>query len=503
MNYPFWDVGIGYGILMAVVAVVHVFVSHFAIGGGLYLVVAEKAARKKNDQERLGFIKRLSKFFALTTVVFGALTGVGIWFIIGLLNPAATEALIHNFVWGWATEWTFFVIEILAALLYYYGWDRLSARNHLIIGWFYFGAAWMSLFIINGIINFMLTPGDWLVTGSFWDGFFNPTFWPALVLRTGICVLMAGLFALLVASRYDAGPFKARTVRYNAGWGIAGLAIIVPSLFWYFGQIPADLMAAATDSMQIPFTALEIMYWLTGILAALLVVFGLLLPRAYHMVAGVLVLALGLAWFGAYEWFRESVRKPYVITGYMYANALEVAHAAAYRADGMLAHMAFSTGDDGADLYRRACRTCHTMNGYNALAPLFDGTDPEFIAASVRGTGVMRGNMPPWLGIEAESEMLAAHLYEQVDQRHLAEIYGLEGVELGRKVYEIRCGTCHQLGGYNDKTASLAGLEASDYHDILDMAEDLGVEMPAFTGDQREREALVEFLLTLEEGGAR
>ncbi len=38
MPYPFWDVGVGYGILMAIFAVVHVFVSHFAIGGGLYLV---------------------------------------------------------------------------------------------------------------------------------------------------------------------------------------------------------------------------------------------------------------------------------------------------------------------------------------------------------------------------------------------------------------------------------------------------------------------------------
>ena len=69
MNYPFWDVGIGYGILMALIAVVHVFVSHFAIGGGLYLVVAERAARKRGDARRLDFVQRLSKFFVLTTVV--------------------------------------------------------------------------------------------------------------------------------------------------------------------------------------------------------------------------------------------------------------------------------------------------------------------------------------------------------------------------------------------------------------------------------------------------
>ncbi|MBD3257104.1 hypothetical protein GF377_01630, partial [candidate division GN15 bacterium] len=81
MNYPFWDVAIGYGWLVAIIAVTHVFVAHFAVGGGLYLVVAETFARKANDQFRLDFLKRLSKFFVLITLVFGALTGVGIWFI--------------------------------------------------------------------------------------------------------------------------------------------------------------------------------------------------------------------------------------------------------------------------------------------------------------------------------------------------------------------------------------------------------------------------------------
>jgi len=225
MHYPFWDQPIGYGVLMAVIAVFHVFVSHFAIGGGLYLVVNEHLARRDGDMARLAFLEKLSKFFAMVTLVAGALTGVGIWFVIGLLAPAATEALIHNYVWGWATEWTFFVVEIAAAMLYFYGWKRLTAKAHLTLGWIYFVAAWLSLAVINGILTFMLTPGRWLVTGDFWQGFFNPTYWPSLVLRTGVCVMLAGLYALLVASRLEAGDFKARTVRQAAGWAVVGLAV--------------------------------------------------------------------------------------------------------------------------------------------------------------------------------------------------------------------------------------------------------------------------------------
>ena len=47
------------------------------------------------------------------------------------------------------------------------------------------------------------------------------------------------------------------------------------------------------------------------------------------------------------------------------------------------------------------------------------------------------------------------------------------------------------------------GLEDQDYHDLLDMAGDLAEEMPSFTGDEVEREALIAYLKSLSEGGAR
>jgi len=501
MNYPFWDVDIGYGLLMALIAVIHVFVSHFAIGGGLYLVVAERAARKANDVLKLQFLEKLSKFFVLVSVVFGALTGVGIWFVIGLLNPAATEVLIHHFVWGWATEWTFFVVEICAAILYFYGWKRMLAKAHMIIGWIYFAAAWMSLVVIAGIIAFMLTPGDWLTTGSFWDGFFNPTYIPSVVFRTGVCIMLAGLYAMLVASRYKVGEFKSSLMRYNAMWGLAGLIIMAPSFYWYWNAIPGDIISNAMTMMPTPIESLYLSFWFAGILAVLIVIFGLIIPRYHTTVVAVVLMLLGLLWFGGFEWMRESIRKPYVVTGYMYGNAIEIARTAEYEQDGYLAHIRFRTGDDGADLFRRACRSCHTIDGYKPLAPVFDGTDVDYIAGIVMGAHTLKGNMPPFLGTEEEAALIADHIYEQVDQRHLSQITGLSGVQLGERVYEVRCGRCHEIGGYNDKSEVLIGLEDADYHDILDMAGDLGDEMPDFTGDDLEREALIAYLKSLTEGG--
>ena len=215
------------------------------------------------------------------------------------------------------------------------------------------------------------------------------------------------------------------------------------------------------------------------------------------------LMVLGLAWFGAFEWFRESIRKPYILAGYIYGNGTEVTETANYKKDGFLAQMAFKTGDDGADLFRHACRSCHTFDGYKALKPAFDGTDRAFIAAIVRATHQLKGNMPPFLGTAAEADKISDYLSQRIDKRPLAEIYKLEGAELGRKAYALRCGKCHVIGAASDKAKSFADQSADDLNGMLNSAADMGEGMPAYTGDAAERKALVAFLQTLGKGGKK
>jgi len=503
MNYPFWDVGIGYGVLMATIAIVHVFISHFAIGGGLFLVVTEIRARRRGEPGWLDYLERLSRFFALTTLVLGALTGVGIWFIIGLLNPEATELLIHNFVWGWATEWTFFVVEITAAIVYFYGWKRMSAKSHLAVGWLYFAAAWLSLAVINGILTFMLTPGRWITTGSFWDGFFTRSYWPSLVLRTGICILLAGVYALAVASRRPRSDEKTAIVRYDTAWALGGLVISVPAFYWYFATLPETILATARAKMPWPMEWHSAVLWLVAVLALGLVLFGFALGRRFTLPVAVALMVLAFAWFGSFEFLRESIRKPWIVTGAMYGNGIEADRVPELQKTGLLPALAYRTGDDGRDLFNRACRSCHTIAGYKAMRTYYDGTDAPYIAGTIRGSLHMRGNMPPFAGTPAEIDTLAAYIAAHVDTRPLAEVYGLSGPELGRKSYEVRCAKCHVIGGYNDKTPALAGMGLEDIEVLLDSAGDLSDEMPPFTGDTAERDALAGYLVSATSGGAR
>src|SRR5208337_1355743 len=238
MNYPIWQLGFPGGLLIAAVAVLHVFISHFAIGGGAFLVLSERRAYRENDPSLLAYVRKHSRFFALLTLVFGTLTGVGIWFTIGLVSPEATSSLIHTFVWGWAIEWVFFFVEIAAALIYAYQWDRLGRETHLIVGWIYFVAAWASLVVINGIITYMLTPGRWLETQNFWAGFFNPTYWPSLFIRSAMAVGLAGIFGLVTAM-WEPSALRERVVRWAGWWLVLGVASLLPLSRWYFHDLPS------------------------------------------------------------------------------------------------------------------------------------------------------------------------------------------------------------------------------------------------------------------------
>jgi len=422
MNFPVWDVPlIGGGLLIGIIAILHVYVAHFAVGGGLYLVWTEARAVRAQDDALLSYVRRHSSFFVLVVLVFGAVSGVGIWWSIGLVHPPATSTLIHTFVWGWAIEWVFFFVEIAAAFVYYYGWDRLDRRTHLAVGWIYFGAAWLSLFVINGILTFMLTPGRWLETRTFADAFFNPSMLPSAVIRTASAIALAGLYALLTASVIPDEPLRHRVTRYSAAWVLLGAVIIPIAGAWYIGSIPA----AAREISMGGAPAVTIFAGLSILLSVLVVGITYLGPfRHPHfsnvLLAGLLAM-LGLGVTGVTEWVREAVRKPYVIYGYMYSNGILKEQVSRLTETGVLPvakwvkTAAAEPGrelDAGAEVFRVSCRNCHTIDGYNGIRLMVKGWREDFIDFQLSRLDELKGFMPPFAGTPAERHALARWLLE-------------------------------------------------------------------------------------------
>ncbi len=152
--------------LIAIVSTAHILVAHYAVGGGLFLAVEVSHTYRTRNVDYLAYLKRHAKFLVLLTVVFGAVTGVGIWWTIGLASPLATRILLQAFVFAWAVEWVFFLLEIVSAFVFYYYWDRLPQKIHTTVLWIYAISGWASLAIISAITAFMLDPGDWLKDGN-------------------------------------------------------------------------------------------------------------------------------------------------------------------------------------------------------------------------------------------------------------------------------------------------------------------------------------------------
>ncbi|HZP01249.1 MAG TPA: cytochrome ubiquinol oxidase subunit I [Terriglobia bacterium] len=420
MNYPVWEpFMLGGGMVIGIIAILHIFVSHFAVGGGLFLPMTERKAYRESNPALLEYVKSHSKFFVLVVLVFGAVSGVGIWWSIGLVNPEATATLIHVFVWGWAIEWVFFIVEIAAAFIYYYGWDRLDARTHLAVGWIYFGAAWLSLFIINGILTFMLTPGRWLENQSFASAFFNPGMLPSCIVRTAVSVALAGVYALVTATTIREMDLRTEVTRYAAKWLLAGALVIPLAGIWYISILPP--MARETSMGAAPpvtiFAALSIFF---SLLVVAFTFFGPYQhPRYFNLTFALLLAVLALSTTAVTEWVREAVRKPYIIYNYMYANTLRLGEIKRVEQQGVLKSALWVREHEvdpqalvrtGEDVFRVECASCHTVNGYNSIRFAVKGWSEAMIDYQLLHLNELKGFMPPFVGTEEERKALAAWL---------------------------------------------------------------------------------------------
>ena len=442
MNYPTWDVPIiGSVWVIGAIAIFHVMISQFAVGGGLYLALAEYKARRENRQDWLDVVRRHSKFFLILTGVFGAVSGVGIWFSIGLASPESTSALIHNFVFGWAMEWCFFLVEIATATVYYYTWDRVDAKTHQNLAWLYAGSSYFTLVIINGILSFMLTPGSaWLAvagTGQeasrFWEAFFNPTYWPSLVLRTLVCSSLAGLWALITASRIDESQsdLKAEVIRWSTRWLIPSFVLMPIAFYWYLLAVPENsrqLIQAGIGTIGSGlFTQVTRAALVTTMTSATILAIAYFLewrnPRDFKLGHAIAVLLLAFAATGATEHAREMIRKPFTVSQYMYSDGVRRSQVAGLNQVGYTTGSPWKTSmPTGELMFRGQCMNCHTVDGYRSMRRLMNGRDRKAIGNMLTvlhetpASSPYRNFMPPLTGTKPEMEALGDYLNALVNQ---------------------------------------------------------------------------------------
>jgi mono/diheme cytochrome c family protein len=443
MDFPIFHLDFfGDRLLIAIVAVLHVLINHAMAVGGIPLVVwLEWRAFRMTDpiarQQADALARRVMFVFFLITTTVGALTGVGIWFSTALVNPAAIGSLIRVFYWAWFAEWLVFISEVVLVLVYYLTWQRWGEarkRQHILLGCGLAVMSWVTMALITAILGFMMDPGQWNGAPSFWNGLFNPLYFPQLWFRTPLAMVLAGiLVAALVPVLEPAGAIRQATLRACGKWTCIALVAAAITGGWYLEAVPASFFAnlgtalggmAHADQQS---TILAALGGCIGIIAWVAVTLWLS-PRRTPW-AGMLAACLAaIVITGAFERTREFLRKPWVIGGYLYANGYRAADYPLLNREGILAHSAFAgiravTADNriqaGAAVFTLACAKCHTVEGVNSVMDRFTamyGREPWQRETITTYLGVMekaRAFMPPFPGNASEREALAAWLIER------------------------------------------------------------------------------------------
>ena len=428
MNYPIWELTtLGGASLIALISILHVYISHLAVGGGLFIWLTDLKGYRENNPEIHQYVHKHTWFFLLLTMVFGGITGVGIWFIIALVNPAGTSSLIHNFVFGWAIEWVFFVGEITALLVYYYKFEKLNRKSRLTLAFLYFLFAWLSLVIINGILSFMLTPGKWLVTGNFWHGFFNPTYFSSLFFRSFAAFMIAGLFGYITTVFLKDSEFRTKMMRYSTKWMLYPMIGLVPSGIWYYYSIPGPVRFTAfslnpqTSPYILVFFLASVLIFIIGILLSMRT--GTALQRGLTFI----LLLIGLGWIGGFEYIREVSRKPFVIHDYMYSTSIHKSDMEQLNREGILKHAKWSAihevtpenqPEAGRELFNIQCLGCHTVNGIrNDIVAQTNMFTYLGALSQLTGQGKIHNYMPPFIGTDEEKVVLASYIISSLQNK--------------------------------------------------------------------------------------
>ncbi len=417
-HYPIQDYGpLMKGMVIGGLGILHVFLAQLAIGGGMLLCYFEWLRQSGRSKNAGRFVSGYFQALVLVSFVLGALTGVAMWFTSIQVSPRTIGVLVNEFHWIWATEWTFFCVEVVSGYAFLRYKDWLSGQGRMTLLICYAVASWFSLFWINGILSFQLTPGRWVESHQVFAGLFNPSFWPSLLYRTVAAMAIAALAACVVINL--TGPANRDDRQELIGRASVFLApmILMPVLgVWYLASMPA-----ASRFWVMGGSVTMTMFMGIGVAASLLI--GLYALGAFWFrklyingFTAALLCGLALAATAGGEFVREGVRKPYSIRQVLFSNSLRQDELDRLRQIGSVADDPYPLRDGivypnrqletGAKVFRFQCSVCHTYRGANGLLDLTATWTLDQKRLNISQLQRTKPFMPPFAGPPAEVEAL-------------------------------------------------------------------------------------------------
>ena len=164
------------------------------------------------------------------------------------------------------------------------------------------------------------------------------------MMRTLVCVTLAGVWALITGSRIKDAALKAGYLRWTTGWLVPSFLLMPVSLAWYLHMVPESQRALLSLGISTigpgTFSQVTRLVLIMVITSATMVIITYYLayknPEDFTVAHACAVLLLALMATGSGEQAREMLRKPYVIGRHMYSNGTRVSEVADRNLNGYL-----------------------------------------------------------------------------------------------------------------------------------------------------------------------
>lgn len=454
--------------LIAMIAILHVIINHgLAVGFIPYITWLEYKGVKNaapNEITNLEWdkliYKKMKTAFIITTTI-GAMTGVGIWFSAALVSPASIGSLIRVFFWAWFTEWIVFVTEVVLILIYFLSWKNsnksLQAKmRHIRFGWFLAIFSWVTMALIVAILGFMMDPGSWHSTKTFFSGVFNPIYLPQLFFRTPAAMLIGGVYGLLMTTLYakKGSEIRATAIRFAGKWILFWTPFALAGASVYWKAMPEAMkanMSTAVGTMQFELYYDLLKYVIVGTLSLVLIVAlkARFSPKGMKAWMVIIPFISVIGFLGIFERVREFIRKPYVIGGYMYSNLLKEEDYPLYQRDGILKYATYTSVsviteenkiEAGKNVFMLTCSRCHTTQGINSITYVFERMygpgktlDTAAMSAYIPNMHMGRTYMPPFPGNAKELNALSTYIQSLQTSHESLEGAQVTGVKVNPK----------------------------------------------------------------------
>ena len=439
--FPTWyEPGVGSGWVVGIMSTIHVLFSHTSVGAAIFFMALATISYQQNKPELLTFVKRYGIFLLVFSYILGSITGPGIWFSTTVASPRGISALIHTFVWKWATEWVFFMIEVVGIYAVVYLVGKVDQRTHLRMTIILGLASYATMLIILGILSFMMWPGkpEFFTEGGYLNGFYGANTFAQLAMRTAFMLSVTAIVGSIVTAGFADMAFRRQMNRWLAGIGIFGTIAGALLFQWYLHTLPDYATLILENRLPEWFTPS-----LYSILGGMLVYFiaMIITPRMITtVVAGLMTIATLVFGLWPEEVARESMRKPFVAGQYVYSNQIIArdvpglgikSELPLLEDKGVLKTHIFIperlrtvTADNkvevGQTLALVLCSNCHslTTTGMRPIARYFGGNTDEAAIKDYLLGALSTGNtlyMPQIPLKEDEADALAAYLVSLSD----------------------------------------------------------------------------------------